>query len=317
VSAPHDKIELLMEETGCDRGEAELALEMCGYEVEEAVRQIPRLLRDICALKGKFILPATGRHGLILAVLNLRTRKLLRARAILSYDPAVCAVGLDEDWFAFEKHLYGCRLWDGSLPGESLEAEQALAAHFRSASPEAVARLRDMDSADAAEELARPLRAHFREPGLVLRLKKDILDLGQFQSLRQSPAPASRRDRSVPRTPPPEDLLVLKISLEEDADGIPAAELRAGDLVSAKIVDGRDIAQYLARLFGGLPSSGPIPLEAPVEAIESTEGGVLVRARFAVGVAGDGVVPAGQRVRAARGSHGQGDGSWWRRFFKG
>ena len=31
-----DKIELLMEETGCDRGEAELALEMSGYEVEEA-----------------------------------------------------------------------------------------------------------------------------------------------------------------------------------------------------------------------------------------------------------------------------------------
>ena len=49
-----DKIELLMEETGCDRGEAELALEMCGFDLEEAVRQIPRLLNDICALKGKF-----------------------------------------------------------------------------------------------------------------------------------------------------------------------------------------------------------------------------------------------------------------------
>ena len=318
MSASPDKIELLMEETGCDRGEAELALEMCGFEVEEAVRQIPRLLRDICALKGKFVLPKAGLHGLILAVLNLRTRKLLRVRAILSYDPAVCAVGLDEDWFAFEKHLYGCRLWDGSLPAESLEVEQALAAHFRSAAPEAFARLREMDSEAAAEETARPLRAHFREPGLSLKLKKDILDLGQFQSLRKAPAPAARRDRQVPRTPPPEDLLVLKISLEEDPDGVPAGELHAGDLVSAKIVDGRDIAQYLARLFGGLTASGPMPIEAPVEAIESVEGGVLVRARFAVGVAGDGVVPADRRLRAARGaSHGHGDGSWWRRFFKG
>ena len=312
-----DKIELLMEETGCDRGEAELALEMYGYEVEEAVRQIPRLLRDICALKGKFVLPEANQHGLVLVVLNLKSRKVLRARAVMSYDPAVCAIGLEEEWFAFEKHLYGCRLWDGSLPSESLEVEQRLIAHFRAAPPEIFDRLREMASADAAELLAAPLRGHFLDPRLSLRLKKDILDLGQFQSLRKAPAPAARRDKPAPRTPP-EDLLVLKIALEEDPEGVPASELRAGDLVSARIVDGRDIAQYLARLFGGLTAQGPMPIEAPVEAIESVEGGVLVRARFAVGVAGDEIVPGDRRLRASRGGgHGRGDGSWWRRFFKG
>lgn len=311
-----DKIDLLMEETGCDRGEAELALEMCGFEVEEAVRQIPRLLRDICALKGKFVRPAMNQHGLILVVLNLKTRQVLRARAVMSYDPAVCAIGLEEDWFAFEKHLYGCRLWDGSLPAESLEVEQRVSAHFRGAEPELFERLR----ADASDDdgLAGDLRAHFRDPGLSLRLKKDILDLGQYRSLRKGPAPAARKGKPDPRTPPPEDLLVLKIALEEDAEGLPAAELRAGDMVFARIIDARDIAQYLARLFGGLTASGPVPIEAPVEAIESAEGGTLARVRFAVGVAGDAVVPADRRLRAARGAaHGRGDGSWWRRFFKG
>lgn len=312
-----EKIELLMEETGCDRGEAELALEMCGFDFEEAVRQIPRLLRDICALKAKFVLPAANQHGLALVVLNLKSRKVLRARAVMSYDPAVCAVGLEEDWFAFEKHLYGCRLWDGSLPAESLETEQRLAAHFRAAPPEAYDRLREAPSEEAAAELVGPLRAHFRDLGLELKLKKDILDLGQFQSLRKAPAPSVPRGRT-PRPAPLEDLLVLRIALEEDAEGIPASELRAGDLVSARIVDARDIAQYLARLFGGLTAQGPMPIEAPVEAIESVEGGVLVRARFAIGVAGDGVVPADRRLRAERGAaHGRGDGSWWRRFFKG
>lgn len=313
-----DKIELLMEETGCERGEAELALEMCGYEVEEAVRQIPRLLNDICALKGKFVLPAQNRHGLILVVLNLKSRKVLRARAVMSYDPAVCSVGLDEDWFAFEKHLYGCRLWDGSLPAESLEIEQRLAAHFRAAEPELFDRLRAAATEEVVEELSAPLQAAFRDPGLSLRLKKDILDLGQFQSLRKVPAPAARKGKPEARTPPPEDLLVLKIALEEDADGLPAAELHAGDMVFARIVDGRDIARYLARLFGGLTAQGPVPIEAPVEAIESAEGGTLARVRFAVGVAGDAVVPADKRLKAARGAaHGRGDGSWWRRFFKG
>ena len=315
-----DKIELLMEETGCDRGEAELALEMSGYEVEEAVRQIPRLLRDICALKGKFVLPAANQHGLVLVVLNLKSRKVLRVRAVMSYDPAVCAVGLDEEWFAFEKHLYGCRLWDGSLPAESLEIEQRLIAHFRAAPPEVFDRLRETASAEAEEMLAAPLRGYFRDQGLSLRLKKDILDLGQFQSLRKAPAPSARRDKPAPRTPSAEDdLLVLKIALEEDPEGIAASDLHAGDLVSARIVDGRDIAQYLARLFGGLTAQGPVPIEAPVEAIESVEGGVLVlvRARFAVGVAGDTVVPRDRRLRASRGGGGRGDGSWWKRFFKG
>ena len=313
-----EKIELLMEETGCDRGEAELALEMCGYEVEEAVRQIPRLLNDICALKGKFVRPTHNQHGLFLVVLNLKSRKVLRARAVMSYDPAVCSVELDEDWFAFEKHLYGCRLMDGSLPAESLEVEQRLAAHFRAAEPAVFDRLRSASAEEATAELAAPLRAHFRDQSLSLRAKKDILDLGQFQSLRKVPAPAARRGKPDSGVPPEEDLLVLKITLEEDPEGLPAAELRAGDLVFARIVDGRDIAQYLARLFGGLTSSGPVPIEVPVEAIESSPAGTLASVRFAVGVAGDAVVTGDKLLKAARGAaHGRGDGSWWRRFFKG
>ena len=312
-----DKIELLMEETGCDRGEAELALEMCGYEVEEAVRRIPRLLRDICALKGKFLLPSKNQHGLALVILNLKSRKVLRARAVMSFDPAVCAISLEEDWFAFEKHLYGCRLWDGSLPAESLEVEQHLTAHFRATPAETFERLREAPSEAAGDEFVAPLRALFRDSGLSLRLKKDILDLGQFQSLRKAPAPAARRDKPVPRAALAEDLLVLRIALEEDPEGVPASELRAGDMVSARIVDGRDIAKYLARLFGGLTASGPVPIEAPVEAIESGPDGVLVRARFAVGVAGDGLVPADCRLKVTRGTEpDQGDGKWWRRFFK-
>lgn len=312
-----DKIELLMEETGCDQGEAELALEMCGYEVEAAVHQIPSLLRDICALKGKFLLPTRNQHGLVLVVLNLKTQKVLRARAVMSFDPAVCGVDLDADWFAFEKHLYGCRLWDGSLPAESLEVEQYLTAHFRAAPREIFERLRRAPSQDASDELAAPLRALFREADLSLRLKKDILDLGQFQSLRKASQSSVRREKPASRQAPAEDLLVLKIDLEEDPEGVLASDLHAGDLVQARIIDGRDIAKYLARLFGGLTASGPVPIEAPVEAIESGPDGVLVRARFSVGAAGDGLVPADRRLRATRSiSQGPGGGPWWKNFFK-
>lgn len=311
-----DKIKLLMDETGCERGEAELALEMCGYEVEEAVRRIPRLLRDICAIKGKFVLSAESRHGLFLVVLNLKTRAVLRSRAVLSYDPAVHAVSLEEDWFVFEKHLYGCRLWDGSLPQESLEVEQALAASFRAAEPALFESLRDPGSSAEYEASVEPLRRLFTRGDLSLSVKKDILDLGQFQSLRKGPAPAARK---APRAPAPgEDLLVLKIGLEEDPAGTAVEDLRAGDMVWARITDRRDIAKYLARLFGGMTDGGPTPIEAPVEAIEAARDGWMARVRFSVGVCGDVELEPGRKLRAARSgaTRESGDGTWWRRFFK-
>ena len=65
-------------------------------------------------------------------------------------------------------------------------------------------------------------------------------------------------------------------------------------------------------------TSGPVPIEVPVEAIESNAEGTLARVRFAVGVAGDATVPSDRKLKAARGSvHGRADGSWWKRFFKG
>ena len=65
-----DKIALLMEETGCDRGEAELALELCGFELEAAVKAIPRLLKNILVLKGRFFDPEQPRFAALLAKLD-------------------------------------------------------------------------------------------------------------------------------------------------------------------------------------------------------------------------------------------------------
>lgn len=315
-----DKIALLMDETGCDRGEAELALEMCGWEVEEAVKTIGRLLKNIVVLKGRFMHPQQNQFGLLLVILNIKSGDLLRSRAVLSYNPAVCSVTLDKGWFEFEKYLYGCRLWEGSLPAESLEIEQALTNHFRSAAG-AWADRRPQGSQDAAtEDLAAVLKGLLRAKRIDLRLKVDLLDLGQFHSLRAEPEGASRPSGpKSPRAPlKADEQLRLKISLEEDPAGIFATDLRAGDVVAARIVDPRDIAQYLARLFGGYSQSGPVAIAAPVEAIESVPpSGVLTRVRFSVGVCGDALVARESRLKVVRiVVRNQERFSWWRRLFK-
>ena len=194
-----DKIALLMAETGCDQGEAELALEMCGYEVEQAVKAIPRLHKNIVVLKGKFIHAEQNQFAVLLVILNAKSRTLLRSRAVLSYNPAVYGIPLDKDWFEFEKSLYACRLWEGSLQTESLEIEQALASHFRSTEMTAPFDPADASPDAAAAAVSGVLKGLLRCQNLELKLKKDVLDLGQFQSLRNDPgaAPAGSSPRAA------------------------------------------------------------------------------------------------------------------------
>jgi hypothetical protein len=312
-----DKITLLMEETGCDRGEAELALEMTGYQVEEAIRAIARLLRNIVVLKGKFVHQASDQFGLFQLVGNLRTGGLLRARAVLSFNPAVYNAGLDRNWFEFEKHLYGCRLWEGSLQAESLEIEQTLGQRFRL--PGAAERLGRLDEEALAKEVGAVLAGLFKAPVRRLQVKREILDLREFQSLNPDPDRTAKARAAARR--PADELLVLKVRLEESAEGVPASELRAGDLVAAAIVDKRDIAQYLSKLFGGFSEKGPLPILVPVEALESSSEGVLARVRFSVGVCGDATAAREARVRVVRYPEGEASRagettSWWKRFFK-
>jgi len=324
-----DKISLLMEETGCDQGEAELALEMCGYVVEEAVKAIPRLHKNIVVFKGRIVQPEQNLFGLLLVILNVKSRAVLRTRAVLSYNPAVCAVSLEKDWFEFEKYLYGCRLWEGSLPTESLEIEQAVAGHLRSGAEAGLFDAQPSGADRVQAELAGVLKQLLRSGRLELRLKKDVLDLGQYHSLR---APSGIGERQPSRGgvpwradggPQPDELLVLKVTLESDPAGMPAAELRAGDLVAATITDTRDIAKYLAKFFGGHSDQGPVPVPAPVEAIEAAPApaagepqALLVRVRFSAGVCGDAEVASQARLRAVRKAPGMPEKiSWWQRFF--
>jgi hypothetical protein len=309
-----DKIALLMEETGCDRGEAELALEMCGYEVEEAVKAIPRLLKNIAVVKARFVHPEQDRFGLLLVVLNVKSGLLLRARAVLSFNPAAYSASLEKDWFEFEKYLYGCRLWEGSLQAESFEIEQALFAHFRERA--AIERLARLSATEVTAELSGLLQELFKDKPRMLQARRDILDVGQFNLRDAAEAAGKTRQPSRPRGG--EDLLVLKVALDESGEGVGASELRVGDVVHARITDARDIAQYLAKLFGGHSDGGPVSVPAPIEAIESMPKGLLARVRFSVGVCGDALVSPQAKVLVSRSALREAEGrSWWRRFFRG
>ena len=302
-----DKVALLMEETGCDRSEAELALQLCAYDVENAVQAVPRLFQHVVILKARVREPSQSFYGLWLAILNLKERRLLRARAVVSYNPAVFASKLDIHWFDFEARLYACRLWAGTAQDLSQDLEAALAAFYDSAE----ARPFYEEGRRFGSEAFAPVRAAMARvlgSGVELEARQDVLDLGEFREVRpQAEAPARPRPRRGARG----GLLVLHIAIEPDPEGVAAEELKAGDLVYASINDQRDIAQYLAKLFGGGGEKGAAPVVAPIEAVERTQGKVALRVRFSAGVCGDVELPGALRVRIAR---RPARAPWWKRF---
>ncbi len=80
--------------------------------------------------------------------------------------------------------------------------------------------------------------------------------------------------------------LEIDLVLENSMNGILPCKLGKGDLVLAKIVDKRDIAQYLSHLLGGNKQGEIIPLTMPVEQVEIKGEETIVYTRFSAGVIG-------------------------------
>lgn len=315
-----DKVSLLIEETGCDRSEAELALELCGYDLESAVKAVPRLFQNIAVLKARVRAVDEALYGLLLVILNLKERALLRARAVVSHNPAVFATDIEQHWFDFEARLYACRLWVGTVQELSQDVEQVLCAYF--ASEEARSFYQERTGGVGGKGLEALKTALSAKLGSTVDLgvHQDVLDMGQFQEVRPRPGesepgkPGKRtsRGQSGPGLGPG-GMLVLAVDFEKDAQGVPAKQLCAGDLVYTTISDARDIAQYLSKLFGSRSEEGVSPLPVPIEAIEKdAQGGVAIRVRFSAGVCGDLVVDGEERLRAVPRPSNL---PWWKKIF--
>ena len=92
--------------------------------------------------------------------------------------------------------------------------------------------------------------------------------------------------------------LVLQDSMATDI--VMAHKLKKGDLVLAKIVDQRDIAQYLARLLGGKKEEKIVPLAIAVDRIELDEKKVKVYTVFSPRVLGISILPIEDRLKIVK-----------------
>lgn len=276
-----DKVHLLMEETGCDQSEAELALSEAGYDVARAVRAIRALLRHFVVLKVRFFVPAKGHYGLLLAVANARHRTLARVRAVTGFNPSVYEASLEEGWEEFERHLYASRLGEGVLQQMSQSLERTLVQTWQSGGS-FFEDLRPDRAESLAKRCAETLGVFFASPATV-DVRREEINLDQFRRYEPREEGAAFPGEG---NPTPVENLVLRVRLEEAPEGRPASSLQPGDRVWARIDDERDIAGYLARLLAGLDDTGPRPLLVPVEELRAQESQSLIQVRLCGSVLG-------------------------------
>jgi hypothetical protein len=310
--ASQDKIHLLMEETGCDPGEAELALASAGYDVEKAVRTIAGLLRHIVALKAKFQVPSRSLYGLVVLIADLRRPRVLRIRAVVSYNPSMFETVLEQDWYDVERALYGFRLGEGALQQVSQDLERVLGERWANSGEGGFYEwLREGRTNLVLESLERLVSSHFSGEAVTLRLAREELNLDQYHRVRREEDPFSR-----PASPPAGgtgENLALKVSLEEDEGGVPAKEISPGDVVRALLTDERDIAQYVSKLLGGRSAEGLKSLPAPVEGVTADGEELRIQIRLSGTILGLAQARKDCRLKV---DHREGD-PWWRRFLLG
>lgn len=313
-----DKIQLLMEEASCDRAEAELAMSLVGFDLEKAIRTIGTLLRHIVVVKGKCVEADQNLHGLLILIADTRREHFIRARAVVSYNPALYETLLAQHWYDFERCIYAARLGEGALQQVSQELERCFLERLESRRADFFSALKSADQGEISAVLNDGLAVSFPR-GVQSEFSPEVIDWNQF---RRFPLKGEERatpevfalsgDPAVENRPHSSgETLRIQMALVEDAQGPSVGELRVGDRITVTLADGRDIAHYIAKLFGAVNENGARPFDAPVETIQKEEGRIRLHVRLSAGILGLAEAPEGFRVRVIP----RESDPWWRRLW--
>ena len=301
-----DKIQLIIEETGCDSEQAQLVLNSTDNNVEKAIKIINSLLKQIVVLKGKFRAENSSIYGLLILIADIKLNQVLRLANIVTYNPGIYQTSLEKPWHDFERNLYALKLGEGSLQ----ELTQKLQEHIKNwigsdKKDELFEALIQNNREELEKQLISRIELLSQDENIKLDIRLEEVNLLQFKELKEKIDEdiAKLQLREVMVKPEEAMSLVLQVEIVTSAEkkGIPAADLQPGAMIWAKINDQRDIAQYLAKLLGGrIKKNGSkeeiIPLTVPVEEVTRGPEGATVKVRFGPAVIGEMLLGEEERV---------------------
>jgi hypothetical protein len=293
-----DNILLLMEETGCEQGEAELALILSDNDLEKAITKIGILLKFITAFKIKLIFPQDNIYGLMHIAVNMKTAEILRFSMVASHNPSVYENSASMDWFSFEKAVYSCRLDTGAMEDYTQNIEEKLKEHISKE-----LKLRPLIS---SEEISKIIKLFFAPITVNTEIVSEELTLTQFKKLPDY----DKNKNETSFTGYDLGFVRLDVEILEDLNGKPAGRLSEGDTVLSMITDERDIAHYLAHLIGGRKDGNMIPLPAMVKKITAKNDDFEIYLHYAPSITGVAKIKSETLLKVLESKNRP----WWRKI---
>ncbi|MDR1695784.1 MAG: hypothetical protein LBR69_04035 [Endomicrobium sp.] len=293
-----DNIQLLTEETGCDRSEAEFALSVSGGNLEKAISAIGFLLRFITAFKIKLIFPQENVYGLIHIAVNVKTGEILRFSEVFSHNPAVYEISARSDWFSFEKAIFSARLDAGAMESYTQSIEE----NFKIHTEKAIKAIPVIN----AEEIRKITESFFSPKQISAEIVGEELSLTQYKKL---PDYALKQNETF-FTGYELGFIKLDAEILEDSNGKPVRKISEGDTVLSLITDERDIAHYLAHLIGGRKDGIMIPLPATVKKIAAKNNDFEIHLNYTPSVTGLAKINGGAVLKVLESK----SRSWWKKI---
>ncbi len=299
-----ENVKILMEETGCDEGQAELALHSTGNNLEKAIKSINLLLRYIIVAKGKFMCDRMNIYGQFIVISHLNQKRIVRLGALATSDPSIYEEDLDCKWRDFEKRLYAHRLSEGCLHELIQKLEHNLnweiASDYRKSFFQ---QLKDRNYEETIGILRAIISKSLEGDEIKVGMDVEELNLSQFKFPQESIISSEvvvkpALNHTLGTIDRKESAIVLRTKLVTDASSsVEVGKLRKNDLILVKISDSRDIAQYLSRLLGGCKGDEVVPLSTIVEEIREEGDQCVVRTRFSPGIIGEALVEKRAKIR--------------------
>lgn len=287
-----DAVRLVMEETGCDEGQAIVALESCNYNVQKSISKIFDLLRDIVVLKGKFRTSDNNLYGMLTITTDIKHNRLLRTKILVTYNPSIYETDIDQNWYEYEKKLYTARLISGSIPDITLQSENLisgkLGVEYRDSFFKAV---KDNNIVEIVDLLKDILMSSITAGSINFVIATEHLNMSQFRKISELGRQQMEFNFVNYNLNMPNPLSIEVVPLTEGRPSILASSLIPGDEIFVYVSDCRDIAQYISGLLGGKSPHSNIPIPSKIQEVYREKEGIRIMVRMAIGVIGVTIVP--------------------------
>lgn len=303
-----DMVNQLAQSTGCDFQLASLLLKFTGGDINGAKRIVEAVPKDIYAVKAKFVTQITGYFGAFFFCYDERENRVRRFISVVTGDKEIGKLDIKRDWRSFEEEIYRFARERGV---DGLKIEQI---KKRLTDSEFISKVRNiLKYGESAERsvthnlFVDELYNVFADTNIAVKFDiemTDAFELNKGQMLKEDngekKGEAGETESVIKGDKGKEKKTLIVLDVEpvlSPVRGVPAKKLEYGDEIQVKIVDEKEIADYLAELLGGKIDNLRIPIFTRVVEIKELESGNLrILTQFGPGIVGTCKVPSYVKV---------------------